>query len=109
MKVRGANILQVEDIAAMKLNAISGDGTRAKDFIDIYFILKQYTIKDILDFYSIKYKSRNLLHIVKSLNYFDDIDKSIWPEMLLEKDLTLSKVQQAIKARIKDYTKNHLI
>ena len=106
--VMGANLLQIEDIAAMKLNAIAGDGTRAKDFIDIYFILKKFTVKDILDFYSKKYTARNLLHIIKSLNYFEDIDQRDWPEMIIERDLTLSKVKRTIETHIKAFSKNYL-
>lgn len=104
----GARIFSVEDIAARKLNVIAGDGTRSKDFIDIYFLLKQYSVKEILDFYSIKYKTRNLLHIIKSLNYFEDIDTHDWPEMLLEKDLSLSKVEQTIEKHIISYSRKYL-
>lgn len=35
----GITYLSLEDIAAMKLNAISNSGKRLKDFIDIYFLL----------------------------------------------------------------------
>ena len=38
------------DIAAMKVNAIEGRGTK-KDFIDLYFLLQHYTLDDILSFY----------------------------------------------------------
>lgn len=93
-------LFSVEDIAAMKLNAIAGNGTRSKDFIDIYFLLKQFSVKDILDFYKIKYSTRNQLHALKSLNYFDDISKSDWPKMILEKNLTLSKVKKTISSKV---------
>ena len=106
--MRGARIFSTEDIAAMKLNVIAGDRTRSKDFIDIYFLLKQYSVKEILDFYSIKYKTRNLMHIIKSMNYFEDIDAQDWPEMLLEKDLSLSKVKQTIEKHIISYSRKYL-
>ncbi len=35
-------LYSVEDIIAMKLNAIAGNGTRSKDFIDIYFTLNPH-------------------------------------------------------------------
>ena len=106
--MQGPRIFSVEDIAAMKLNAIAGDETRSKDFIDVYFILKQYSIKEILDFYSIKYETRNLLHVIKSLNYFDDVDILDWPEMLHEKDLTLLKVKQTIELYVKNISGKYL-
>ncbi len=89
----------------MKLNAITGNGTRSKDFIDIYFILKQFFVKEILEFYKTKYKSRNSFHVVKNLNYFDDIDVQDWPEMLLEKQLTIEKVQQTIEMYVQKHNK----
>ncbi|MCF6367010.1 MAG: nucleotidyl transferase AbiEii/AbiGii toxin family protein [Bacteroidales bacterium] len=100
------NLLSVEDIAAMKLNAITGNGTRSKDVIDVYFILKQFSIKDILSFYAIKYNSRNNLHVIKSLNYFEEINISDWPEMILEKELELTKVKNTIQKQIKEFSDN---
>jgi hypothetical protein len=67
----GVRLFSIEDIAAMKMNAIAGNGTRSKDFADIYFILKQFSIADILGFYSTKYSSRNQIHAIKSLNFYD--------------------------------------
>jgi len=102
--IEGVRLLSIEDIAAMKLNAISGDGTRAKDFIDIYFILKQYSLKEILAFYSLKYTERNLLHTLKSLSWFDDIDNAVWPKMILEHDLNLSKIKAALGKHVKTFS-----
>jgi hypothetical protein len=101
---KGIRLLSMEDIAAMKLNAIAVDGTRAKDFIDIYFILKQYTLTQIMDSYSTKYKTRNRFHVIKSLSYFDDIDETAWPRMILETDLRLTKVKRVIIEHIKSFS-----
>ncbi|HHL57566.1 MAG: hypothetical protein DRI88_05105 [Bacteroidetes bacterium] len=108
VKWQETTLLSAEDIAAMKLNAITGDGTRPKDFIDVYFLLKQYSVSNLLDFYRIKYKTRNILHVLKSLNYFDDINTDDWPEMLMEKDVNLEKVRQTIEDHIADYSRKHL-
>jgi len=97
-------LYSIEDIAAMKLNAIAGNGTRAKDFIDIYFILKKHTLKDVLCFYKTKYKERNLLHVVKSLNYFDDINSQDWPEMILEQNLSLQRVKENLEKQVLDFS-----
>jgi hypothetical protein len=80
-------IASKQDIAAMKGNAISGDGTRVKDFIDIYFLLKEFSFADIINFYTTKYESRNDFHAIKSLTYFDEMVTDPWPNMILEKDL----------------------
>lgn len=46
-------LAEVKDIAAMKIAAIIEWGTK-KDFIDIYFLLKIYSLKEIFKFYSAK-------------------------------------------------------
>jgi len=102
-EIENIRLFSIPDIAAMKLNAIAGNGTRSKDFIDIYFILKSYSVKEILDFYETKYKTRNLFHVVKSLIYFDEINIQDWPEMILEKELTLSKVKTEIQEKVSQF------
>lgn len=101
--VENIKLYSIEDIAAMKLNAIAGNGTRSKDFIDLYFLLKEYSVRQLLDFYSTKYKTRNTFHVVKSMVYFDDISLQDWPVMVLEKKLNLDKVKKVIKKRVKEF------
>lgn len=96
-------MLSKEDIAAMKINAITGDGTRAKDFIDVYFLLKEFNLSDILGFYSQKYKQRTVFHAVKSLVYFDDIDLNAWPNMILEKGLKPDALKKELTAKCNAY------
>ena len=81
-KFKNINIASLEDIAAMKLSAITGRATR-KDYIDIYFLLEKFSIAKMMEFYEKKYKKLaiNKIHILKSLQYFDDVDDKI-PEML---------------------------
>jgi len=86
----------IKDISAMKLNAIAGNGTRVKDFIDIYFLLKKNSFSELIHFYCTKYESRNDFHIIKSLTYFNDIIVEDWPNMYLEKDLTISDIKNFI-------------
>ena len=62
------------DIAAMKLNAISGNGTRIKDFIDIAYLSAQLTLSEMIDAYEEKYTSRNPAIVIKALDYYADID-----------------------------------
>ncbi len=105
LKLENTRLYSIEDIAAMKLSAIAGNGTRSKDFIDIYFILKNFTIEEILGFYKAKYKERNLMHVVKSLNYFEDINTQDWPEMILEKNLSLQQIKENIKTHVLLFSK----
>ena len=69
-----------KDIAAMKINAIEGRGTR-KDFIDIYYILQHYTLTDLLNFYKQKYPEYSIFRALMSLSYFVDAEKQNMPKM----------------------------
>jgi len=93
----GIRLFSQADIAAMKVNAIALDGSRIKDFIDIYFLLEHHGFSDIIGYYRRKYDQRNDLHAIKSLCYFEDIDREQdWPKMVKEKDLTLEKIKERI-------------
>lgn len=78
------NILDLRDIAAMKIDAISTRGIR-RDFIDLYFICqKGIPLKEILSYYERKYGTlaSNMIHIQKSLVYFRDAETTAMPKML---------------------------
>lgn len=72
----------LEDISAMKLNAIKNRGTK-KDFVDLYFLLKQFTLEEMLNFANKKYPNHSDMLTVKSLVYFDDADLQPDCEMLV--------------------------
>jgi hypothetical protein len=73
-EVEGVRMAALEDIAAMKLNAISGTGTRLKDFIDVAYLSSSMNLADMVDAYETKYQSRNPTMVLKALNYHDDIN-----------------------------------
>ncbi len=79
-KIRLAGL---KDIAAMKLEAIAGRGSK-KDFIDMFFLLKQYTIEEIFAFHALKYGTglSNQYHLMKSLVYFVDAESEAMPVMV---------------------------
>lgn len=75
------------DIAAMKIDAASSRGSK-KDFIDLYFLLKKYTLSELIGFFEQKYEGieYNKLHILKSLVYFEDADSEPMPIMIQSAD-----------------------
>lgn len=82
------NILDLRDIAAMKIDAISTRGIK-RDFIDLYFICQEgISLNEILSFYNHKYGTlaSNIVHIQKSLVYFVDAEAAIMPKMLKKVD-----------------------
>ena len=71
------------DIAAMKLNAIAGRGSK-KDFIDLYFLLNEFSLSEILSFYDQKFSDGSIFMVQKSLTYFEDADFQLQPKMFLD-------------------------
>jgi len=72
--IEGIRLCSLEDIAAMKISVITDNGTRIKDFVDLYYLLQIFSLRDIIGFYEKKYKSENTFHALKSITYFDNLD-----------------------------------
>lgn len=87
----------IKDIAAMKLEAIAGRGSK-KDFIDIFFLLKQFSLEQIFSFHAHKYGVglSNQYHHLKSLVYFIDADAEAMP--LMTSPLNWDKVKAKIRS-----------
>ena len=98
--VDSISLLSEEDIIAMKLNAVSISGQRSKNFIDIYYGLKTYTISDMIDFYKTKYNQQDASHVLKSLIYFDDVDLADWPVLVKDPDLKWETVMNKIEKEV---------
>lgn len=101
------NMLSLEDLIAMKLNAISTSGQRSKDFIDIYYLLDQFDIGQMLSFYQKKYGQQNDTFILKSLIYFDDVDLSDWPVLILNPKLTWDEIKKQLEKRVLEFARNN--
>ena len=71
----GLRLASPKDIAAMKINAIEGRGTK-KDFIDMYFLLKHYSLEEILTFYAKKYPENSQFRALMSLSYLKMLKKN---------------------------------
>lgn len=91
-----------KDIAAMKINAIEGRGTK-KDFIDMYFLLQHYNLPEILTFYQTKYPENSLFRALMSLTYFDDAEEQFMPKMLFS--ITWEDMKDYILVQVENYCK----
>jgi len=94
--VAGIRLASLEDIAAMKLNAIISNGTRLKDFIDIACLSCYLSFQQMVNAYESKYKQRNPYIILKSLEYTDEINKHE-PIHLLNAKYSWQKLEQRLK------------
>ena len=81
----GVRIAGLPDIAAMKINAITNRGTR-KDFVDIAFLLKHYSLGQMFRYYLSKYADVEPAMALRSIVYFEDAEEMPMPRMLLPFD-----------------------
>ena len=93
----GLRLASPKDIAAMKINAIEGRGSK-KDFIDVYFLLQHYSLSEILDFYSKKYPNYSIYRALMSLAYFADADPKEMPTMF--EDVSWDEIKAYIKQQV---------
>lgn len=80
-EIEGIRMVSKKDIAAMKLNAIAGRGSK-KDFIDLYYLLNDFTLKQMLEFYKEKYFDGSEFMVLKSLSYFEEANEQPQPQMM---------------------------
>lgn len=98
----GLKLASIEDIAAMKLSAITGRGTK-KDFIDLFFLLKKFTLKEMLSFYMQKHNDGSEFLVVRSLTYFVDADEDDDCDMFV--DLNWEEIKTFITAEVQKHIK----
>ena len=90
------------DIACTKLVTISDRGSK-KDFIDLYFLLEEYDLAFLFEKLKNKYSNTDytLVHILKSLIYFEDAEKQPMPRM--HKKVEWEKVKIKITKEVKEF------
>ena len=99
--IDGIRMFSVEDIIAMKVQAILGRGKK-KDFWDVAELLDHYTVADFVKFHKEKYTTQNLLITVpQAITYFDDADESEDPTSL--KNQTWQSVKNKIQKKVRQY------
>lgn len=99
----GIRMFSVEDIMAMKVQAVLGRGKK-KDFWDIAELLKHYTMTDFIRCHEEKYKNQNLLITVpQAISYFNDAEESEDPISL--KQQTWDSVKKFITKKVSEYLK----
>jgi len=92
-------LAQIEDIAAMKLEAVTNRGSK-KDFIDVAFLLDLFPLEELLGLYQRKYPAGLKLLVMRSLVYFDDAEDDPSPVMLkpLSWDDAKERICDAVRA-----------
>ena len=100
IKEKDINLASIEDIACMKLSAITGRASN-KDYIDLYFILQKIPLPILLQRVSEKFTDLDTNLIIKSLIYFDDIEDE---KIIFKNNQTINfnKIKNFLKEKVKN-------
>ncbi len=100
----GINLASIEDVAAMKMVAVSMRGKR-RDFIDVYYLLQKFSLEEIIKFTIEKYPSYQPMVILKGLIYFKDAEKEDFSRgiKVFDKDFSWEKVKKKIFEEVEKY------
>ena len=92
-------LFSLEDLAAMKLNAIANRGAK-KDFFDIYALLSHFSLAELTAFFEEKYQTMNSFTVGKSLAYFDDAE--LEPDPISLMDISWQEIKTVITSKLRD-------
>lgn len=97
-------LASIEDIAAMKMVAISMRGKR-RDFVDTYFLLRKFGLDKIIKLTIKKYPSYQPMVILKGLLYFkdaeeDDVSRKI---QIFDNNFSWEAVKNTISKEVEKY------
>ncbi len=82
----------------MKLSAVANRGSK-KDFYDVYYLLQEYSLKEMISLFEKKFSNYNNFYVIKSLTYFEDAEKDINPKVL--KKCAWEEVKQFIQSKVR--------
>ena len=94
-------VASLEDLAAMKIEAISARGAR-KDFVDLYFVCQQgLGLEGALSAFEKRFASAHpdVLHRLKALTYFEDAERE--PELVMLKPVSWPEVRDFFEREVK--------
>ena len=100
IEIDGIRLLSKADIIPMKLAALANRGAK-KDFYDIYFLLLEYTLEEMISLFEKKFSNYNKFYLIKSLTYFEDAETDIDPKCI--KKRSWDEIKQFIQIKVKEY------
>lgn len=100
LEIEGIRMLDVRDIAPMKLDAVAKRGNK-KDFLDIFYLLEKVPLPEMLDLYNEKFQHSTLFHIIKSLTFFDDAEEDVEPR-IFDSSVNWAMVKRTIQQKVRE-------
>lgn len=92
----GLLMASLDDIACMKLSAVTNRGSR-KDFIDLHHLISHYRSLDgYLKLFQEKFQQQDVGHVIRSLVYFEDANQE--PEITMFADLDWIQLEKDFEA-----------
>lgn len=97
--IQGVKMWSLEDVAAMKLNAISNRGSK-KDFYDIAALLDHFPLQSMIHHFQAKYHPASLMMVIRSLSWFEDANSE--PDPISLRNDTWPSIIEKISAAIRN-------
>lgn len=102
IRTKGPPLASLEDIAAMKLIALTGRA-RKRDYIDIFYLMERLSLAEMFKTAKKKYPPFNPYIIKRALAFFDDIMEENGRIEILDKNFSWKKAKEEIFAKVKKY------
>jgi len=96
-----ARLIALPDIIPMKLQALSNRFSK-KDFWDIAFLMKIFSLSEMLEIFKSKFPQIDTGYIIHSLTNFDDAEREQQPVALLPK--TWEEITNELAKAVIDFT-----
>lgn len=82
----GIDLASLDDIACMKLSAVTNRGSR-KDFIDLHYLITNFrSLESYLELFQEKYQQQDIGHVIRSLVFFKDAEQEPEIELFYQVD-----------------------
>jgi predicted nucleotidyltransferase component of viral defense system len=98
LEIDGIRMVHKKEIASMKISAIT-KRAKKRDFVDLFLLLKEYSLVEILDDYIKKFGKEGEAYVLRSLMYFDEADDDVVPKCFFEMDW--QKIKDTITAEVR--------
>ncbi len=93
------HMASLDDIACMKLSAVTNRGLR-KDFIDLHYLITNFkSLESYLTLFQGKYKQQDIGHVIRSLVFFEDADQE--PEIKMFKGISWLELKKDFASWVK--------
>lgn len=104
-KIDGVYLSSLEDISAMKIVAVIQRPAK-RDYVDLYYLLKRFSVKELFDFCKKKYINFNPYLAIRAMVYFEDIEKESLEKRgikIFDQHFFWRKAKEEIFEKVKKY------